>query len=281
MKKIAILTILCILVDTTSATAFVEIQNVEKIEIGVPSDRNAAIIFPATIISFVVGNKDYEVEKEDEKLYIHATSSKAKRTTLHVTYGERKKLFSADIFVDESAPSERKINFNESTPTETSKSFEGSKEVDAHGPTASLSKQAAEIFPPNEDQAYCDLGQKKDGIKVILTNIAHHGDATYFKIYIENNTTTKLNLATIAFEYVSYQRRFLVFRTKKNEPVPVLFASDTLEVGPQSNRVFVFAISTFITDGGLEILMQEDRKKGHRDFRFLVPLEVLLYATRK
>jgi len=140
-------------------------------------------------------------------------------------------------------------------------------------------KQLA-IFAPHEKQEYFNYGIENDGIKVIVANIAHYQDNSYFRVFVKNNTSIPLNLGNISFEYISYQRKYLIFRSKKSKIVTATLAPETVDIGANEGKYFIFAIPTYTSNGGLEIFFGES-DKGEREFSIAIPMKVLLKAKRK
>ena len=57
-------------------------------------------------------------------------------------------------------------------------------------------------------------------------------------------------------------------------------APESVEIGANQGKYFIFAIPTYTSNGGLEIFFGES-EKGEREFSIAIPMKVLLQAKRK
>lgn len=108
----------------------------------------------------------------------------------------------------------------------------------------------------------------------------HQGDITYLRFYIENNTTTKLTLTQFSFEYITYLRKFLFFRSTKTKVVEPIEALSAIELAPNSSQYFVFGLPSYTSNGGLVVFLGESGQ-GEREFRILIPNRIRLQAKRR
>jgi hypothetical protein len=239
-------------------------------KLGVKISKPSVLSFPEDIIDVELGNQDYIAKIKGKNFLIWAKTKNSLPTTLFVRYGDHKEVYVAEIYPDEPAPLQRLIQ------------REGliASAIDQENPVLKEAIPSSPIFLPDEKQAYYNYGFSKAGIKVILTNIAYQGEATYVRIFIENTTSTNLNLANFTFEYLSYVRKFLFFKTKKTKIVTPLVCPSALLLAPQEAGYFVFAIPSYSSNGGLEIFLGESGQ-GERAFKLAIPNKVLLKAPRR
>lgn len=242
----------------------------ETDRLGVPITKPSVFSFAEDILDVDLGNSDYHVKLRGKSLLIFAKKKDSQPTTLFVVYGKNKETYVAEIFPDDRAPLQRFIK-SPTNPAPTTPAQPTDLKVQEVGKA---------IFSPNEKQAYYSYGMRKDGIQVILTNIVHQGDLTYLRLYIENNTTTHLKLAEFSFEYITYLRKFLLFKSTKTKLVEPIIPLSAMDVAPHGAHYFVVAIPTYTSNGGLEIFLGESGQ-GEREFKLVVPNKLLLKAQRK
>lgn len=134
-------------------------------------------------------------------------SKDAKPTTLFVLYGKYKDTYVAEIYPDDQAPLQRfikaQLHEGPSTPTQTQQ--------------PALKSVLKNVFSASGKQEYFIYGVKEEGVKAILVNVSHHQDATYLYFLLENNTTTNLKLSHFGFEYITFLREFLFFKSAKTK----------------------------------------------------------------
>jgi hypothetical protein len=261
MSSYSILVLLLWLSPAASPIPFTE-------KIGIPIKKPAVLKFEGKIERAVTGNRDYQLDIDDESLLIFAKGEKSQPTTLFVRYGEERATYVAEIYPDDGAPTHLSI--------ET---------------TDNLEKEAAErdVFPPNIKQEYRDYGDRKDGVTVILTNVLHKGSDVYLRFFIDNTTTTQLKLSNFSFDYITFLRSFFFLKDKKKKPVNATIHPSrknpsnkkVIELAAGKSNYFVFSIPYYCTNGGLDVYLGEADAKGERDFEFNVPNKILLQARRE
>jgi hypothetical protein len=246
--------------------------------LGITVSKPTVLSFSEDIIDFSIGNRDYSIQMKGNNLLIVADGVKALPTTLFVRYGKDKNVFVAEISPDDNAPIHQVIEDNTThTGMKGGKSNNSEKEM-----TLEEEKKAQQltIFSPHEKQEYFNYGIEKNGVKVLVVNIMHHQENSYFRIFVKNNTSIPLNIGNVSFEYISYQRKYIIFRSRKSKIVTATIAPESVEIGANQGKYFIFAIPTYTSNGGLEIFFGES-EKGEREFSIAIPMKVLLQAKRK
>ena len=133
-------------------------------------------------------------------LLLRAKQQRVQPTSLFVRYGKRKQCYVAEIFPDEQAPLHH--NIQDATSKTATQEAEENPSLNS-------------AFSPDQQQQYCNYGLIKNGLQVILTNIAPREDATHLRFFIENTSSIDLCLAGCTFKYVTFLRKFLFFTKKK------------------------------------------------------------------
>ncbi|MHB9147733.1 MAG: hypothetical protein ACYC2U_04865 [Candidatus Amoebophilus sp.] len=262
MRKVFICTLLSVVLSSQTT--------VKTERLGVPVAKTGVLSFDEDILDVELGNEDYEIDLKGENIILISAKKKdAQPTTLFVRYASGKGFYFSEIYPDAKAPLQRFIK-HKVLPS-------SAKEVHAQGNRA----QNVDIFIGEPSQEYMTFGEIHGGIKVILTNIIHQGEATYLRFSVENNTTTNLKLSHFTFEYLTYLRKFLLFKNTKTKLVNPLLAPTSIELKPRDVNYFVFAIPSYISNGGLKIFLGESAGKGEREFKIHVPTKILLKAKRK
>ncbi|WP_044282814.1 hypothetical protein [Candidatus Amoebophilus asiaticus] len=259
MKKITILLLLACLASASRA---------ETAQIGVPITKPTVFSFEEEIIDIDLGNQDYHVKLRGKSLLIFAKKQDSRPTTLFVLYGKNKETYVAEIYPDDQAPLQRfiKAQVHETPTTPTQQPV--------------IKSVLKNVFFASEKQEYFSYGTREEGIKAILVNVSHHQDITYLRFFLENNTTTNLKLAHFGFEYITYLRKFLFFRSTKTKVVEPIGGLPAIELAPSSSKYFVVALPSYTSNGGLEVFLGESGQ-GEREFRIHVPSRILLKAKRK
>ena len=252
-------------------------RNIEYL--GITISKPSVLSFNEDIIDYSIGNKDYSIQVKGNNLLIVANGAKELPTTLFVRYGKDKKAFVAEISPDDNAPIHQFIE--DSTPHASMRSTDSNnREKDLMTLEEEKKTKQQTLFSPQEKLEYFNYGIEKNGVKVIVANIAHYQDNSYFRIFVKNNTSIPLNIGNVSFEYISYQRKYLIFRSKKSKLVTTTLAPEVVEIGPNEGKYFMFAIPTYTSNGGLNIFFGES-DKGEREFSIAIPMKVLLQARRK
>jgi hypothetical protein len=259
MNKIAITLLFSFLLSAIKA---------ETAQIGVPVTKPTVFSFEEEIIDIDLGNKDYHVKLRGKSLLIFAKNKEAKPTTLFVLYGKNKDTYVAEIYPDNNAPLQRFIK------------------AQVHESATVLQQQLVEkrvlknVFSPSEKQEYFSYGAREQGVKVVLTNVVHQGDITYLRFFLENNTTTNLKLSHFGFEYLTYLRKFLFFKSTKSKVMEQIGSLPAIELAPSSSQYFVVALPSYTSNGGLEVFLGESGQ-GEREFKIHIPTKILLKAKRR
>ena len=247
--------------------------------LGITISKPSVLSFSEDIIDFSIGNKDYSIQVKGNNLLIVANGSKALPTTLFVRYGKDKNVFVAEIKPDDNASIHQVIEDN--TPHASMKGADANnREKDIMKLEEEKKAKQPAIFSSHEKQEYFNYGIEKDGVKVIVVNITHHQENSYFRIFVKNNTSIPLNIGNVSFEYISYQRKYLIFRSRKSKIVTATLGPASVEIGANTGKYFMFAIPTYTSNGGLGIFFGES-EKGEREFSIAIPMKGLLNAKRK
>jgi hypothetical protein len=228
--------------------------------VGIPISKPAVLHFPEEILDVELGNNHYPCKIKGKSLLLFAKNKNAEPTTLFVRYGEAKNSYVLEIYPDEAATLQRFFSFPDRLGQE---------------------ETTADLFPPGLIQEYYDYGICKDGISVILTNVIHKDSAVYLRFFIENNTTTQLQLSSFTFEYVHVLKKFFFLEEKKTKIIKPLTGPARIDLAAQTSIYTVFSIPYYSTNGGLTIYLGEADNQGERDFQIDVPTNVLLQAKRK
>ncbi len=242
----------------------------ETERVGIKVSKPSVLSFSGEIVDVDLGNQDYSAKIKGKNLLICARKKDSYPTTLFVRYGDDKDSYVAEIYPDDNAPLQRFIGGHQPITGNPNKDWAPQQQ----------DVKPDNIFSPNEEQEYYNYGVNKDNVKVVLTNIAHKGDSTYLRIFIKNNTTISLTISSFSFEYITYLRKFIFFKSKKTKVVTPIAAPSSLELGPNDANYFVFAIPTYTSNGGLEVFLGES-DKGEREFKISIPNRVLLKDKRK
>lgn len=247
--------------------------------LGITISKPAVLSFSEEIIDFSIGNRDYAIQMKGNNLLIVANGAKALPTTLFVRYGKDKNVFVAEIFPDDKAPIHQVIE--DSTPHASMRGGDANnREKDMMTLEEAKKEKQLAIFSSHEKQEYFNYGIEKNGVKVLVVNITHHQENSYFRIFVKNNTSIPLNIGNVSFEYISYQRKYLIFRSKKSKIVTATLAPESVEIGANQGKYFIFAIPTYTSNGGLNIFFGES-EKGEREYAIEISMKVLLQAKRK
>ena len=262
MKKVLI----CMLLGLVLSS-----QTIVKTErLGVPVAKTGVLSFDEDILDVELGSEDYEIDLKGEHIILISAKKKdAQPTTLFVRYASGRGFYFSEIYPDAKAPLQRFIKHKIVEPSSKAQHAQGKK------------AENVDIFIGEASQEYMTFGEIHGGIKVILTNIIHQGEATYLRFSVGNNTTTNLKLSHFTFEYLTYLRKFLLFKSTKTKLVNPLLSPISIELKPGEVNYFVFAIPSYISNGGLKIFLGESAGKGEREFKIHVPTKILLKAKRK
>lgn len=233
-------------------------------KIGVLSSKISTLVFKEDILDTEVGSPDYFIKAKGRYLLIRAKHNRVRPTSLFVRYGKHKDHYIAELFPDENAP----LKYYIGTDPATAKATVADQE-----PPVLSSK--------NAKQVYYSIGVKQHGIKIILTDIIHTDNATYLQLFIDNHSSIDLCLSHWTFEYVTILKKFLFSRRKKKKSrlVAPIAAPAPIHVPSACGKYIAFAIPTHVSNGGLEIFLSE--RDGEREFRFVIPIKVLLKAKNK
>ena len=277
MNKKLLLKIFLILIIYTTYIYNSYAREVEYL--GITISKPSVLSFSEDIIDFSIGNRDYAIQMKGKNLLIVANGAKALPTTLFVRYGKDKNVFVAEISPDDNAPIHQVIE--DSTPHTNMRGVDANnREKDMMTLEEEKKANQLAIFSPHEKQEYFNYGIEKNGVKVIVANITHHQENSYFRIFVKNNTSIPLNIGNVSFEYISYQRKYIIFRSRKSKIVTATIAPESVEIGANQGKYFIFAIPTYTSNGGLNIFFGES-DKGEREFSIAIPMKVLLQAKRK
>lgn len=243
----------------------------ETVRLGVPITKPTVFSFKEDIIDVDLGNQDYHVKLRGKSLLIFAKKKDSQPTTLFVRYGKDKTTYVAEIFPDDKAPLHRII--------QTSGTVQHFREYSSQTSDNQLPNNVS-VFAPNEKQQYAWFAVNEGGVIVMVSNIMHRGDQTYFRIYIENKTTVNLKLSQHIFEYITVLKKWIFFTNKqRNRVIPILTPAK-LELAPMQFDYFDFSIPTYTSNGGLDIFLAES-EDGVRKYEINIPSKILLQAPRK
>lgn len=256
--------------------SFTHVPETDKL--GIRVNQSSILVFPDEIQSVHIDANskkevDYYTKIEGLSLIIRAKRPDAQPATLSVQYGKNKPytVYGADIFPDEKAPTRWNIQPTGSAQFITLNPIQKNEQV--------LTSHTS-VFDANEKQQYGWFAIDEGGITVMVTNIAHNGNDTHLRIYIDNRTTVNLKLTQGSFEYVTKLRKWLFFTTEQKNRVTPLLAPQNLEVAPGQFGYFDFSIPTYTSNGGLDVFLGES-ENGIRKYKINIPTKILLQAPRR
>jgi hypothetical protein len=251
-------------------------------QVTVLMERSTVLTFPGTIVDAELDAAYYAFSIVGANLLVKPKSADAPMRTLLVRYGKDSATFVADISPSIDAPSHWQWKDLVATTNASLNSAGEPKQVvsDGNPPASQKSDTQAEKLFENLRQQYWDLGCMEDGVVVMAPQIILHEKKTYIKIWIKNDTQTFLKLQAPSFENISYTWKYWIWRSKNSQP-SVLTVCPDIEVFPKSQKSFIFAFPTFVTNGGIDIYLREDPSEGLRNFQFNIPAKVLLQAYRQ
>ncbi|MHA7877898.1 MAG: hypothetical protein ACX93T_03185 [Bacteroidota bacterium] len=229
--------------------------------IGVPANKISTLVFKEDVVDTEVGSPDYFVKVKGRCLLIQAKNNRVQPTSLFVRYGKNKEYYIAELFPNDQAPLKYHIGQEVSV-----------KQVTVKEPS---------VFSVNKNkQAYYTIGVKKNGIKIILTDIIHTDNTTHLQLFIDNNSSINFCLSYWMFEYVTVYERLLFYGRKKNRKLVVPTAApDNVHVPAKCGKYVECAIPTHVSTGGLAVFLGDSDRE--REFRLLIPKKVLLKAKRR
>lgn len=250
-------------------------------QVTVLMERSTVLTFPATIVDADLDSAYYALSIVGTNLLVKPKSPDAPMRTLLVRFGKDSATFVADISPSIDAPSHWQWkDLVASTNASLNSAGEPKQVSDGNSPPSQKSDtQAGKLFE-NLRQQYWNLGVQEGGVVILVPQIVLHGKETYIKIWIKNDTQTFLKLQTPSFENISHTWKYWIWRSKNSQPSALTVCPD-MEVLPKSQKSFIFAFPTFVTEGGIDIYLREDPSEGLRNFKFNIPANVLLQAHRQ